>query len=116
MNLDPAIPDIVRHGGVLTRKHLQLVMPVDDLAVRIDDERAVEKTLGKLLTPDLGLRDHESIQAARQVTEKPGFRARDVDRQFVGHLGMRPIENLVGEALQRTFGNRHTAARAVRSP
>ncbi len=113
MQLDPLVPHVVRHGGMLACEDLHLVVLVNDFAARIDHERAIEETLGKLRMLDLGLGHDESAEISGQVTEIIGLRTRDIDRGAVHVLDVIPVEDFIREALQRAFRNRNQPHRQI---
>src|SRR6202022_3155203 len=48
VELDPLVPHIVRHGGVLASKNLELIVLVNDFTIGGNDEGAIEEFPGEL--------------------------------------------------------------------
>ena len=80
-----------------------LVMPQDDLALRIQDEADVEETPGEFRMTGLRLAHQEHVPLPGQRTERVRLRSGDVDRALPGERLVIEVENLVVEALQGAF-------------
>src|SRR6266542_3326831 len=112
VQLDPAVPDVVRRHRVLDRvERCQLVVLQDDFATRVDDEADIEEAIGERLVARLGLAHDEHVPVACQLAEIVGFSAGDVDRGFPSIGGVIEAEEFVREALQRALGQQHESHR-----
>jgi hypothetical protein len=110
VQLDPAVPDVVRAHGVLDREQRRgLVVLEDHLALRVEDERVVEEDLREVGVLRLGLGDEVDAELARDLAEHLGLGPGDVDRRLGRELRVVGVEHLVGEALQRALGDRDVA-------
>jgi len=108
VELDPAIPHVVRRDRVFDREQRHhLVVTQDHLALGRDDEADVEEPARELRVARLRLRHHEHVPLARQLTDPVRLRTRDVDRAFARVLLMVEVHDLVGEPLQRALRHRH---------
>ncbi len=109
----PAVPHVVRDSGMFAGEDLQLVVLVDHLAVGGDDERAVEETLGEFRVLGLGLGDDVGAVLFRLAPQQFGLIAGDVNGHLLDILAVVPVEDLVGEPLEGSFGDSHQADRQV---
>ncbi len=85
----------------------------DDLAVRIDDEADVEKTVRPVLMARLGLRHDEDVPLPGQLADLVGLGTGYVDAAGARVIGVVDVEHLVVEAHQRALGDRQKPHRDV---
>ena len=92
-----------------------LVMLEDDLATRVDDEADVEEAVLHIRVTGLGLRNHEGVVLARQLAQRLGLLAGDIDCAAARELDVVEVEHLVVERLQATLRDRDQADRQVKA-
>ena len=84
---------------MLTRKNLQLVVPVNDLSLSIDDKGTIKEALRKFRMRNLCLRNDECIKSVGELAQVFGLLTGNIDRQLVYIIDMILIEDLVGKVL-----------------
>src|SRR5439155_21174236 len=76
----------------------------DDPAARVDDDPDVEEAVLQVWVAGLRPRDDDRVVLLRDLTERLGLVARDVDRALACEGGVVEVEHLVIERLQRALG------------
>src|SRR2546426_8162949 len=99
--LDPPVVDVVGADRVLDREERRdLVVLEDDSAARVDDEPDVEEAVLQVGVLGLRLRHDERVVLLRDLAERLGFLAGDVDRALAREGRVVEVEHLVVERLQ----------------
>src|SRR5438128_7969657 len=102
---DPPVVDVVGADRVLDGEEgRDFVVLEDDPAARVDDEPDVEEPVFQVGVPGLRLRHDERVVLLRDLAERLGLVARDVDRALAREGGVVEVEHLVVERLQRALG------------